>query len=837
MPTSALYHLGLLLIALLFPLYLGFAEQWLPAAWIQDPLGLVLVFFLTAVAYLVATTTQHVQQHGWKRLHRSDERLYPVALVLFSLSAHALNLTEIRVFEPYVGWMKGYVWLLHGAILAFPHRHRLPDWGQYLLYAINGAGLVLTVYLTLFLGPLILWAIPLAIALGLSLHATVPVWLGLRLAASYRQMGDLPYARRAYWTGVMIPLLVLAIFLQQWQTTQEQISQPQALASPDLPTWVQVAQRLPDHGLTEQVLLNQGINQRSFWGGDWGTGVLGLGARREFRRHDPLGVIAHHLYGALPLDKEDLARVLETRYDARHMTHRRLWRGDDLATSYVGSTIDLYPRHRLAYQAMTLRVRNLNKKRRGNQQEAVYSFHLPPGAVATSLSLWVEGEARPSVLTTRAQADSAYETIVGRERRDPALLHWQEGNRVTITIFPCTPDEERQVRIGFTVPMQYQDGDLILPPVPFDGPATWLAEQALDVHLHGLAEAEDLRLPLYWTQQSATHWQHRGRYQPDWQLKLAAPPLSEGAFDWQGHGYRLAAAQPTREAWRPQRIYLDVNAAWTPWALRQVREMLTAYEVYVFAPQPVRLTAANCDRLLDQLRAQRFSLPPLYHIADPARSLVVSASDGNTPLLSDLDGTTYGSRMGQWLAGLEQPLRWVSLSEDLAPFVRTLSDLRVINLHRCERGELEAWLANGEFPRLLDGPQQVYVPSADVLIQREPATRSTGDALNDAPDHVYRLFAYQRLLQDIGRHFYDRSALEARWLRQAEAAFVVSPVSSLLVLETDEDYARFDIDPNADTLGNAIAQGAGATPEPHEWVLIALMGLALLGWGRRMRNG
>ncbi len=827
--TPILYRVGLGLIGLLFPLYLSLLWKWLPEAIVQDPLTPVMVFFITSAVYFIATLVQHIRRNRWRRFHKLDEKSYSVALVLFSLSAHALNLTEVRVFEPYVPWLLGYVWLIHGAILLFPYREKFPSWGRYALFFVNGAGLVLCIYLSIFLGPLLVIAIPAALFLGLSLHATVPVWIGVRLAFSYRQMGDLPYARRAFWAGVVLPIAVLGIFMQQWISTQNKIAAPNTVASADLPEWVATAQQLPDHYFTEQILLNEGINQQSLWGADWGLGVLDFGGRREFRRHDPLGIIARAIHGDLPIEKNDLRYILEARYDARHMTHRRLWRGKDLITSEVNSTIDLYPQFRLAYQEMTLRIRNTTRKRWGRQQEAVYSFHLPPGAVATSLSLWVDGEERPSVLTTRAKADRAYETIVGRERRDPALLHWQEGNRVTITVFPCTPEEERQLKIGFTLPLKYRDGKLCLPQVAFDGPATWRAKQQTDVYLQEMAGVEGLALPISWRKKSNAHWQYEGRYQTGGEVWMDAPPISKTVFTWEGQSYQMAEVQEEKEHWQPRRIYLDVNVAWSPWAIERIWSLVENYEVYVFAPKPVRLTEANRDQYLSKLHVQRFSMPPLYQITEPGEALVISASGGNTPLLSDLDGSPYARQMGEWLQTLDQPLRWINLSEDVAPYVQTLYDLRVIDLQRCDREELEVRLEEGDFSRLEEGETLVYLPSADVMVQRSKDSVADGKA----PDHLFRLFAYQQLLTDIGREFYDRSALEETWIRKAEEAFVVSPVSSLLVLETDADYERFDIDPNQSTLGNAIAKGDGAAPEPHEWVLIALAALLLLWLAKR----
>jgi len=60
-------------------------------------------------------------------------------------------------------------------------------------------------------------------------------------------------------------------------------------------------------------------------------------------------------------------------------------------------------------------------------------------------------------------------------------------------------------------------------------------------------------------------------------------------------------------------------------------------------------------------------------------------------------------------------------------------------------------------------------------------------------------------------------------VRIAEQAHIVSPVSSLIVLESQADYERFDITKSKGSLVNASAQSSGAVPEPHEWMLIGLV--------------
>ena len=57
---------------------------------------------------------------------------------------------------------------------------------------------------------------------------------------------------------------------------------------------------------------------------------------------------------------------------------------------------------------------------------------------------------------------------------------------------------------------------------------------------------------------------------------------------------------------------------------------------------------------------------------------------------------------------------------------------------------------------------------------------------------------------------------------------MVSPVSSLVVLETQADYDRFDIVDSKNSLKNASMKGNGAVPEPGEWAIIILGAAAFL---------
>ncbi len=65
-------------------------------------------------------------------------------------------------------------------------------------------------------------------------------------------------------------------------------------------------------------------------------------------------------------------------------------------------------------------------------------------------------------------------------------------------------------------------------------------------------------------------------------------------------------------------------------------------------------------------------------------------------------------------------------------------------------------------------------------------------------------------------------------MAEAQKAYVVSPVSSMVVLETQKDYERFNIKDSQNSLNNASMKSKGAVPEPHEWALIIIACLVLL---------
>ena len=89
--------------------------------------------------------------------------------------------------------------------------------------------------------------------------------------------------------------------------------------------------------------------------------------------------------------------------------------------------------------------------------EGRYVFPLPPGAIVTDFSLWVDGEPVEGEILDALQARSIYEEHV-RRAIDPALLEYVGRDTLSLRIFPISAGRERRVRISYTELLEADNG-------------------------------------------------------------------------------------------------------------------------------------------------------------------------------------------------------------------------------------------------------------------------------------------------------------------------------------------------------------------------------------------
>ncbi|GAB3940422.1 hypothetical protein GCM10028805_02180 [Spirosoma harenae] len=722
-------------------------------------------------------------------------------------------------------------------MLAFGWKETLSVRWQQFLYTVLAVGWWLFAYMAIYVCQLYFISIPMLIALGLSAHTFVPLFFAVALGKRLWFDGKREeHLRLGISVGLSIPLIAVGFFLSGWIRDLNRIEKTQLEATirntTDLPDWVLIAQKLKPGWITNRLLLSNHVYDLGRFINNSGWSINGLTALDDVRQHDPLVVIASLILPADVLSNDNRLAITRVLAANRHGTEEKFWTGRHLTTEDVVSQVRIWPQFRVSYTEQTFQIRN---QARFTTEEALLTFHLPPGSVVSSMSLWVNGHEEPARLTTVAKADSAYRTIVGVESkvvaRDPSIVRWQEGNRVTVRVFPCRAGEDRRVKIGITSPLQLTDNQLNYQSPYIEGPDMSSANEL--IHIDFVTTPTDLQTPWLFNQLQGNVIQHTGNYTPNWTLRFQAPDLSSEAFYLNGYAYQMDPQTIENESFTPTDIYLDINQLW------QRDEFTTAFQlaakqpnsrVWVFDDGMKQLTQNNLDAFYERLSQETFSLFPVYRIKNPATALLITKGSSYAPTLSDLRGSQFADNFGL-VARQQTPIRTFCFTSgqhitELSPYLKTLSELCVLNLTSGNSPDLTGIFQKHQFPRLQTEKESVNLLEAQVAIQKIPAPVAKASL---APDHLARLFTYNHLLREIGRSYFIKNYQTDFLIQEAQRAHIVSPLSSLVVLETAADYGRFGIPKDNSGLDNASLKTDGAVPEPHEWAMLVMLAI-LVGW-------
>jgi XrtN system VIT domain protein len=752
-------------------------------------------------------------------------------LILFFISAWSLN-REMTVFEDSADWFSALLVVLCSNYLAFAYAAVIPKWTTHILSFIAGVSCVTFIYLSLYLFPLYAVGMIGFFLIGISLHTFVPL---LFTIYTFVLMNRVSENNKRYWLsfagGFISVVAFVACYVGLWNTSKKQLDhawQEGSIHTDGLPAWVNVAQKVPSGFFLKKILKTEfmystpGDESDNFL---WRVPVRNFG---EQLRHDPLVMTAAFLTGTPKMETDTKIKILESLHGLRHEGQERLWVGDHLFTKQVNTEVKVWPACNIAYTEKTLTVTNGNKATAWrNQEEAIYTFHLPEGGVVTSLSLWINGKEEKGIMTTKAKADTAYKEIVGVQRRDPSVVHWQEGNTVSLRVFPVFAGESRKFKIGITAPLEKVNGKLRYENVYFKGPSF---ENATENILFDFEQpATDYQLPASFVSMSEESYKREGKYEPVWSMLINDRGLSDCSFSFDKNTYSLAPYHKKLSPARLDAVYIDVNKSWTRNEYDRVIELANAKDVFVYDSEMIKLRHDNKEECWQRMRRKQFSLFPLFEISDPVHSLLVTKSPDISPGIDDLDGSDFMKKTKAFLAKGEK-IKLFDLGDELSLYLRSLKEFRVFQYDKGDIRSLTDMVTKELFPDDLENNEQVIIHKSDMIIRRkEEIAKSSG------PDHLMRLFTYNHIMQILGTGLLTDRLSSDSLADEAHKAYVVSPVSSLIVLETQQDYDRFNINDDGASLKNASLKSKGAVPEPHEWVLI-IVALLVLMYVMRMKK-
>ena len=827
---DATFRLGFILLALSASVFLLYDVLGDPRQDGGNNVILIMIHYGIALAFSIRILIKGFFKFNSEN-YASGQSVRWLGLLLWLISAYALN-REMAVFQQSTEWLCWALVAVGLAMVSYTWKDSLSVRWQQVLYATLAFGWWLFAYMSLYIVGLYPISIPMLLGLGLSIHTFVPlafaITLGKRLWEDAQREEHL---RLGVVIGLTAPLIAVGVFLTGWIQTLSHIEQTKQEATirktSDLPDWVLIAQHLKPGWITNRLLLSNRVYDRGRFleGASWGLG--NLTSLDDVRQHDPLVVLASQVYPTDVLSDTEQLALLKTLSAERHGTEEKFWTGRHLVTKEVVSQVRIWPQFRLSYTEQTVRIRN---QARNTTEEALLTFHLPIGSVVSSMSLWINGKEEPAYLTTVAKADSAYRTVVGIESRaiarDPSVVYWQEGNRVTVRVFPCRAGEDRRVKLGITSPLRLDGNTLVYQNPYFEGPTAESANELVKIDF--ASAPTNLQTPWLFSRLTDNTLQHQGDYNPDWSLRFQAPPLSTEAFALDGRTYQMEAFRPTLESFKPTDVFLDVNTEWTEAEFGTTYRAATQAnsKVWVFMDGLYQLTDQNLNATYGQLKSQPFSLFPVYRIPNPATALLVTKGTKTSPLLADLRDSHFADRFGL-MAKQTATLRTFCLNSTLSPYIKSLAELRVLNVMQGTSDDLTIFInQTHQFPRQSDEPDRIVLPEAGVSIREQQASLVK---VSTAPDHLARLFSYNHLLQQIGRHYFVKNYQTDTLIQEAQRAHVVSPLSSLVVLETAKDYERFGIKKDHSGLDNATLKEEGAVPEPHEWALLGMV-LGMIGY-------
>ena len=789
----------------------------------------VLNYVLFIIYFMVVAANNSSEYGKWSQFRNIGHNI--LLLLLGNISAYTLNRT-VPVFAESCTWLTIFLTILSAALLLFSiKKWELPEPLQYILMVIFGSGIVFSVYQVVYVAPVMLIGVLAFWLIGISMHIFVPLWFLILLSKiTMRGIRQYPQQRFALGAGILIPITMCIVIALKYSNMQSRLTNMwretlEPRAQNELPVWAKIGQRIPHDWSTDMVLKSNWYYTTD--------GMASLGRINDIeKRHNPFVKIASIGSNPFRVTRADKIKIYTALTNERHAQQPRLWSGNDLVTKDIATNIQVLPTYRLAYTEKTFVIKNKNTWKRSTQ-EALYTFYLPEGAVVTSASLWINGEESPAYLTTRQKADSAYSTIVGRERRDPLLVHWQEGQQITARIFPCTPTEDRTFKIGFTTPLRLNNNQLIYENIDFQGPLWKRATEDINIVIEGAEVSPKCDLNL---QARNGGWSYRGKYKSKWEMRFNAVPLAKNAFVFNDRAFWMEEHVREYGQFDPEYIYLDINESWDRRTFNRIWKQVNNKKVYVYVNRMIEMTENNRVALFKQLQDWRFSLFPFHLIKKPEQSLVISKSNGISPTIDDLrprkyasakDEGTFGKNLKEYLAQNNHTLRVLHLGYQLSPYLGSLSELGAIHLVKEQTSFIQEVIQNGVFPKSPVSDKVVHLAHSNVLIREV----STHHKASKAPDHLLRLFAYNQLMHKIGKHYFDRKQYENILIEEAQEAHVLSPISSLVTLETEEDYERFDIKQpkeqqakkkKKNSLSNANFNSAGEVPEPHEWAMVIL---------------
>jgi Vault protein inter-alpha-trypsin domain len=508
----------------------------------------------------------------------------------------------------------------------------------------------------------------------------------------------------------------------------------------------------------------------------------------------------------------------------------RFWRDKDisLVASQMDGSIDNDAS--LGYLEWTFSLKNKNQNR---AEEGFTQIQLPPNAVVSRLTLWVNGVEEEAAFAERNRVEQAYEQVTAK-KRDPVLVTTAGRDRINLKCFPIPQNGgEMKMKIGITFPLILEDEKNGLIRLPyfrdknFQIPAetkhvVWLESKK------GLQTAnQNLKL-----ESKDNLFAIRGNVADkellDANSSIRAVKSDEFKSVWAKDGDNFITQEVKEIAGvKPSRFIFVVDTSAT---MKNEQEKLVAAINNLPAETDVSLVMTNGNALNREVSYPNSFDGKPAEIAEKIKLATFDGGTDNLPALTkawDLASEKPNSIV-IW-SHSPQPFKF-NTSNELAqrltrrPNETTIYSLSTANGFDTVEKDLDAlnYLQNvprfgdvqNDLERLISrlnhskksfGYNRVNVAKADVTASKETSK------------HLVRLWANDEVNRILATEKDEKKAVELAVKYQ-----IVTPVSGAVVLETKAQYDQFGL--------RQVDKGSVPTiPEPETYLLIIVM-LGVLIW-------
>lgn len=515
--------------------------------------------------------------------------------------------------------------------------------------------------------------------------------------------------------------------------------------------------------------------------------------------------------------------------------------GLSLAGSQIDGSID--GDAALGYLEWTLVLKN----EKSWQQEAVAQIQLPPGAVVSRLTLWINGEEREAAFARNGQVTQAYNAVVGK-RKDPVLVTASGKDRVSMRAFPVPPGGEMKMRMGITAPLEMDDETHSRLPMPYFRERNFAAADTEHAVWFESKKPLEISNPNFIQERVSDFFAVRGRVKTEELVSVGLPVRAVKSADattaWtlDKNNRQTIIRQQIKEpsAPTPQRIVFVIDAS------RKMRDFQKeiAETIKNFAydgETALVLTGGNAFNY--ENAAPNYSVGSAEEIAARIENATFDGGTDSVPAIEKAWNLAQEKTPAAivWIHApqtieLASPQNLKQLwtrRRDRSPNVYSLQTKlgadtteKVLNESNIVENAARFGRLGADLNRLLTdvgGRKRKYE------FVREPINikdfKSSPNA-KETSAHLVRLWANDEVKRLLAN---DSPENEKAALDLAVKNQLVTPVSGAVVLETQAQYEQFGLRP-------VDANTVPTIPEPEEYLLFAVV-LSLIIWTFRRLRG